>query len=75
MTKTSTLGVFTLWVQDRWETALGFDGYLNSDEIKEDALDRLYDLFHIASNVGYGLGDDMENLLAETNLDDVRNRA
>ena len=46
-----------------------------SGEIKEDALDRLYDLFHIASNVGYGLGDDMENLLAETNPDDVRNRA
>ncbi len=45
-----------------------------SGEIKEDALDRLYDLHHIASNVGYGLGDDMGDFLAEANPDDGRNR-
>jgi hypothetical protein len=45
-----------------------------SVEIQEDALDRLYDLRNIASNVGYGLEDDMEDLLAEVNPDDERNR-
>lgn len=46
-----------------------------SGEIKEDALDRLYDLCHIASNVGYGLEYEMAGLLAETNPGDGRNRA
>ncbi|HQU09323.1 MAG TPA: hypothetical protein PLV25_05115 [Opitutales bacterium] len=45
-----------------------------SGEIKEDALDRLYDLSHIASNVGYGLEEDMGDLLAEANPDDGRDR-
>lgn len=40
----------------------------------EDALDRLYDLHHIASNVGYGLEDDIGDLLVEANPDDERNR-
>lgn len=42
--------------------------------LQSDALDRLYDLRHIASNVGYGLEDDMDGLLAEDNPDDGRNR-
>lgn len=45
-----------------------------SEEQKEDALDRLYDLCHIASNVGYGLEGDMGDFLAEANPDDERNR-
>lgn len=45
-----------------------------SGDTREDALDRLYDLRHIASNVGYGLVDDMGDLLAEANPDDGRNR-
>lgn len=44
-----------------------------SEEQKEDALDRLYDLCHIASNVGYGLEGDMVDFLAEVNPDDERN--
>lgn len=44
-----------------------------SGDIKEDALDRLYDLRNIASNVGYGLADDMSDLLAAFDPDDVRN--
>lgn len=45
-----------------------------SGDTKEDALDRLYDLRNIASNVGYGLEDDMGDFLAEANPDDGRNR-
>lgn len=45
-----------------------------SGDTREDALDRLYDIRHIASNVGYGLEDDMGDLLAEANSDDERNR-
>jgi hypothetical protein len=46
-----------------------------SGELKEDALDRLYDLCHIASNVGYGLEGDMGDLLADIFPDDLRNSA
>ncbi|OGT24387.1 MAG: hypothetical protein A2342_09930 [Gallionellales bacterium RIFOXYB12_FULL_54_9] len=45
-----------------------------SVELQEDALDRLYDLRNIASNVGYGVEDDMGDLLAVANPDDERNR-
>ena len=45
-----------------------------SEEQKEDALDHLYGLCHIASGVGYGLEGDMRELLAETNPDDECSR-
>ena len=47
-------------------------GKISGDQ-KDDTLDRLYDLRNVASNVGYGLEDDMGDLLAEANPDDVRN--
>lgn len=47
-------------------------GHFSGDQ-KEEALDRLYDLRQVASNVGYGLEDDMGDLLAAANPGDDRN--
>ena len=46
-------------------------GKISGDQI-EDTLDRLYDLRNVASNVGYGLEDEMGDLLAKANPDDGR---
>jgi hypothetical protein len=47
-------------------------GNISRDQV-EDTLDRLYDLRNMASKVGYGLEDEMGDLLAEVNPDDGRN--
>ena len=47
-------------------------GKISGDQ-KDDTLDRLYDLRNVASNVGYGLEDEMGDLLAKANPDDGRN--
>lgn len=44
-----------------------------SGEVREEALDRLYDLRHVAGNVGYGLSYEMGDSLVAFFPDDERN--